>query len=281
MNDDQPPSPGMKKNWIIEQYLNFRGVPKNKEQLLQQLRTAEKSNLINRRSLTMLEGVFHVSEMQVKDVMLPRAQMTVIEDDGDLKTILNTIVESGHSRFPVIDKEHDKVVGILLAKDVLKHLARGGQDKLDIDDMMRSAVFIPESKRLSVLLKEFRDSRNHMAIVVDEYANIAGLVTIEDVLEQIVGDIDDEHDKGEVTNSILRQESGAYTIKALTPIEEFNTYFHSKFPEKESDTIGGFIIRQFGHLPKIDETVDIGKYHFRIIKADSRRIRLLEMTTNS
>ncbi len=281
MNDDQPPSPDVKNNWIVEKYLSFRGVPKNREQLLQQLRSAEKRNLINRRSLTMLEGVFHVAEMQVKDVMLPRAQMAVIEDDGDLKTILNTIVESGHSRFPVIDKEHDKIIGILLAKDVLKHLATGGTASLDIDDMMRSAVFIPESKRLSVLLKEFRDSRNHMAIVVDEYANIAGLVTIEDVLEQIVGDIDDEHDRGEVTNSILHQESGSYTIKALTPIEEFNAYFQSKFPEKESDTIGGFIIRQFGHLPTIDETVDVGNYHFRIVKADSRRIRLLEMTTNS
>ncbi len=279
MNDDQPPSPGVKKNWIIEKYLKFRGIPKNREQLLQQLRAAEKSNLIDRRSLTMLEGVFHVSDMQARDVMLPRAQMAVIEDDGDLKTILNIIVKSGHSRFPVIDKEHDKVVGILLAKDVLKHLARGDKDTLDIDDMMRAAIFIPESKRLSVLLKEFRDSRNHMAIVVDEYANIAGLVTIEDVLEQIVGDIDDEHDQGEVTNSILQQKSGSYTIKALTPIDEFNAYFHSKFPEKGADTIGGFIIHQFGHLPQIDETVDIGNYHFRIVKADSRRIRLLEMTT--
>lgn len=280
MKDEQPPSSTSIKNWLKKKYQDFRGIPRTRDQLLQQLRTAEKRNLIQRRSLTMLEGVFHVSEMQVKEIMVPRSQMAIIEEDGNFDTIINTIVESGHSRFPVIDKEQDKVAGIMLAKDFLRYLGADKKDQFDIDDVMRTAVFIPESKRLSVLLKEFRDSRNHMAIVVDEYANVAGLVTIEDVLEQIVGEIDDEHDQEEVTNSILEHEEGRYTIKALTPIADFNSYFHSKFSDKETDTIGGLLTRYFGHLPKNNETLDIGQFHFRIIKADSRRIRLLEMKTN-
>jgi len=278
MNDDQPPS-SSRKGWLERLTLSLLGEPSDREQILKYLRAAERRNLLGRDALSMIEGVFQVSEMQVRDIMIPRAQMAVVDEEDSIISMLRTVIESGHSRFPVIDDRQDSVIGILLAKDLLRYLTPGQNEEFVLDDVMRPAVFIPESKRLNVLLREFRASKNHMAVVIDEYGSSAGLVTIEDVLEQIVGEIDDEHDKAEIGQSILQREPSRYTIKALTPIEDFNQYFKTDFDEEKFDTIGGFITHYFGHLPRRDENVSIRDFNFKVIKADSRRIHLLEMTT--
>jgi magnesium and cobalt transporter len=211
--------------------------------------------------------------MQVRDIMIPRAQMAVVSREAAPDEILPFIIESGHSRFPVISDNRDEVIGILLAKDLLRHRFDGGT-VFDIKDVMRPAVFIPESKRLNVLLKEFRASRNHLAIVVDEYGGVAGMVTIEDVLEQIVGEIEDEHDIDEDTFIRKRNDSN-YVLKALTPIEDFNEYFGSHFSDEEFDTIGGRVIQAFGHVPKRGESVTIDSYEFKVLRADNRRVHIL------
>ncbi len=222
----------------------------------------------------MMEGALDVSEMQVRDVMIPRSQMVVVHEDSDLDSCLPLILESGHSRFPVIGEDKDEVEGILLAKDLLHHFGNGGNE-FDLSKVLRPAAIIPESKRLNVLLRDFRASRNHMAIVVDEYGGVAGLVTIEDVLEEIVGEIDDEHDIAEDAN-IKKIADNRYTVHALTPIEEFNENFETSLSDDECDTVGGLVLAEFGRLPESGEHVDILGFEFKVLNADSRRVHLLE-----
>ena len=249
--------------------------PKDREQLVELLRDAQQRNLLDADALDMIESVLQVSEMQVRDIMIPRAQMAVVSRDLSADEILPVVIEEGHSRFPVISDNRDEVVGILLAKDLLPYRLDGGSS-FDIKDVMRPAVFIPESKRLNVLLKEFRVSRNHLAIVVDEYGGVAGMVTIEDVLEQIVGDIEDEHDIDDDIFSRKRSDT-SYILKALTPIEDFNDYFGADFSDEEFDTLGGLLTRAFGHMPKRGESVTLGRFEFDVLRADKRRLHILAL----
>ena len=252
------------------------GDPKDRDELLDFIREAQKQSIIDPDALLMMEGVLSVADMQVRDIMIPRSQMVVVERENSPETFLPIIIESAHSRFPVIGENRDEVVGILLAKDLLQYL-RDGKQEFDLRESLRPAVFVPESKRLNVLLKEFRQSRNHMAIVVDEYGGVAGLVTIEDVLEQIVGEIEDEHDIDEGT-FILEHGDQSCTVKALTPIEEFNEFFASDFSDDEFDTIGGLVMQGFGHMPKRGEELRLGSFCFKLLRADSRRIYLMQVT---
>jgi len=251
--------------------------PKNRDQLADQLRNAQKRGLLDADALSMIEGVLEVAEMQVRDIMIPRTQMVVVEYDVAPEEFLPLIIESAHSRFPVIGDNRDEVVGILLAKDLLTYFANKDKQKFNIRDALRSAIFIPESKRLNVLLKEFRENRNHMAIVVDEYGGIAGLVTIEDVLEQIVGEIEDEHDIDD-NLYIVKHRENRYTIKAITPIEDFNEQFSSNFSSEEFDTIGGLLTHEFGRMPKRGEIMNLEKFRFKILRADGRRVYLMQMS---
>jgi magnesium and cobalt transporter len=261
----------------------FSSAPKDRKQLAAVLRDAEKHSLLNHDALAMIEGVLTVSEMQVRDVMVPRSQMIVVEESAAPETFLPVVIESAHSRFPVVGDSRDEIVGILLAKDLLAyigerdvHSAEGEELHFRLNDLLRPAVFIPESKRLNVLLKDFRANRNHMAIVVDEYGGVAGLITIEDVLEQIVGDIEDEHDFEEDA-FIFKHSDKQYTLKALTPVDDFNEYFGSDLSDGDVDTIGGLLMREFGRMPGRDEKCKIGQFEFKVLRADSRRIHLLQL----
>ncbi len=248
--------------------------PKDREQLMDVLRDAEERDILSAEMLSMIESVLQVSEMQVREVMIPKSQMVVIEKDSPLETILPIVIESGHSRYPVV--EDDDVIGILLAKDLLPYGFQNETGPFVMQSFVRSAVFVPQSKRLDILLREFRANRNHMAIVIDEYGHVAGLITIEDVLEQIVGDIEDEYDIDE-DDYIKKHEDGIYTIKASTAIDDFNEYFDTEFNDEEFDTIGGLIAKAFGHLPKRGETIKIENFRFKILHSDNRRIHLLEV----
>jgi len=265
------------RSWLERLSFALLGEPKDREQLVELLRDAQQRELLDPEALTMIEGVLQVAEMQVRDIMVPRAQMAVVERDDALDKILPIVIESAHSRFPVIGDNRDEVVGILLAKDLLAFYGKEQSKDFNVRDILRPAVFIPESKRLNVLLKEFRASRNHMAIVVDEYGGVAGLVTIEDVLEQIVGEIIDEHDIEEDAY-IMKHNDNVYAVKALTPIEEFNHYFFAEFSDDEFDTIGGLVMNRFGRLPRRGEVISIDRFRFKILNADSRRIHLLQVT---
>ncbi|KPK40913.1 MAG: hypothetical protein AMJ69_00675 [Gammaproteobacteria bacterium SG8_47] len=281
MTDDQPGrSPErdakLQRTWLERLSDAFLAEPQDRDQLVLVLRDAAQRRLLGPDALAMIEGVLQVSEMQVRDIMIPRAQMVVVERDAAPEAILPIVIESAHSRFPVIGENRDEVVGILLAKDLLTYFAEGSPGDFKTRDVLRPAVFIPESKRLNVLLKEFRASRNHIAIVVDEYGGVAGLVTIEDVLEQIVGEIEDEHDVEEDTY-IMEHSDGRYTVKALTPIEDFNESFGTDFSDEEFDTIGGLVMNSCGHLPKRGEVVVMGAYSFKVLRADNRRIHLLQV----
>jgi len=264
------------KSWLERLGQALQGDLKDRDELLEILQDAEKNNLINNDALNMIEGVLGVSDMQVRDIMIPRSQMVVVERDADMEENLKTVVESAHSRFPAVGESRDEIIGILLAKDLLPYFVQNEGDKIKFRDMLRPAIFIPESKRLNVLLKEFRTNRNHMAIVVDEYGGVAGLVTIEDVIEQIVGDIEDEHDFNEDTY-IFEHRDGEYTVKAITPIEEFNEYFEADISKEEFDTIGGLVMSSFGHMPKRGETIDIESFRFRVLRASNRQIHLLNV----
>ncbi len=255
----------------------FLREPANNEQLVELLRGAHQKNLFDADVLAMLEGVLHVDDMQVRDVMIPRSRVVVLERDASPEILLRTVVESGHSRFPVTGEDGDEVVGILLAKDLLFYSFERTDSRFNVREILRPAIFVPESKRLNVLLKEFRSSRIHMAIVVDEYGGLAGMVTIEDVLEQIVGEIEDEHDVEE-EDTIRRHSDYHYTIKALTPIEDFNSYFKTELPDDECDTIGGLVVSRIGRLPRRGERIVIGKLLFKILRADSRRVHMLQLT---
>ncbi|HHQ43215.1 MAG TPA: CBS domain-containing protein [Chromatiales bacterium] len=266
---------GAQRSWLERLGQLLLREPQDREQLVELLREAQGRGLIDADALTMIEGVLQVSEMQVRDIMVPRAHMVVVERDRPPEEWLRTITASGHSRFPVIGEDRDDVVGIVLAKDLLRYCGEGFAG-FDVRDVLRPAVFIPESKRLNVLLREFRASRNHMAIVVDEYGGVAGLVTIEDVLEQIVGEIDDEHDVTE--GGLIRKRSETqYTVKALTPIEDFNAYFGTAFSDEEFDTIGGLVVHALGHLPKRGESVTLDGLRFTVLRADNRRVHLLRV----
>ncbi len=225
----------------------------------------------------MIEGALLMAEIRVREVMVPRAQMVMIEADAELDDLIPTVIESGHSRFPVLDVKRDQVVGVLLAKDLLVQLAKPQGTRFDLREILRPPVFIPESKRLQILLREFRGSRNHMAIVVDEYGQVAGLCTIEDVIEQVVGEISDEHDTDE-EGYIKKHRDDRYSVKARTPIDEFNRYFHTEFPEEEFDTIGGFVLQALGHVPSRGESIKLGGLRFTVLRADPRRIHLLRVT---
>jgi len=249
--------------------------PESQEELIRILEQARKRHLMDGEALSMMEGVLQVSELRVRDIMIPRARMVVVERDRPLDDILPVITESAHSRFPVIGDDRSEVVGILLAKDLLQFCGSNAR-RFNMRDILRSAVFVPESKRLNVLLKEFRRSRNHMAIVVDEYGAAAGLITIEDVLEQIVGEIEDEYDFDEGAY-ILRRGKDRYTAKAHTTIEDFNEFFGTDFEGGDYDTIGGMVIGKLGHLPKRGESVEIDGFRFTVVRADSRKIRLLDI----
>ncbi len=246
--------------------------PEDREQLIELLHSSFEKNLLDADALTMIEGVLQVSEMQVRDIMIPRSQMDVIDITDVPEKFIPFVIETAHSRFPVIDDNKDDVIGILLAKDLLRYYA--GED-FNVRDMLRPAVFIPESKRLNVLLKEFRSNRNHIAIVVDEYGGVAGMVTIEDVLEQIVGDIEDEYDYDETEDNIFQDTSGRYRIKALTEIVDFNQVLGVDFSDEEFSTIGGLVVNRFGHLPKRGETISFDGMKFTVLRADSRRVHSL------
>ena len=277
MKEEQSSSGSDNRSWFEKISQALTGEPRDREQLVELLRDSEQRNLLDEDSLAMIEGVMQVSEMHVRDIMVPRSQMETINRDVPPEEFLPTILESGHSRFPVIGENQDEVEGILLAKDMLAYFAQTESNKFDIRDVMRTPIFIPESKRLNVLLKEFRSNRNHLAIVVDEYGGVAGMVTIEDVLEQIVGEIEDEYDVDE-DSYIMKYSNDHFSVKALTPIEEFNEYFKRSLDEDEFDTIGGLVLKAFGRLPTRGESVDIDDFHFTILRADNRRIHLLQMT---
>jgi len=250
------------------------GEIKDKFQLVELLRDAHLRNVISSETLSMIEGVLEVTDMQVREVMVPRSQMKVIERQSSADDILACIVESAHSRFPVIGENRDQVEGIILAKDMLNFFAKEDHQALNLREYIRPAVFIPESKRLNVLLSDFRTNRNHMAMVVDEYGGVAGLVTIEDVLEEIVGEIEDEHDVEE-DSSITSHGAGIYTVQALTEIDEFNRFFRSDFSDAKFDTIGGIVINAFGYMPQRGEEIELGNFRFKITRADNRRIHSL------
>lgn len=264
-------------SWLERLSLALMGEPKDRDGLIELLRDAEQRKLLDPEALKMMEGVMRVSETQVRDVMVPRAQMVVLEQDWSLERLIAEVVESGHSRFPVIDESRDDVLGILIVKDLLIH-AFDRREDFDLRSLLRPAKFIPESKRLNILLNEFRANRLHMAIVVDEYGGVAGLITIEDVLEEIVGEIDDEYDTLEGEVVFIRRQGDAYIVKALTPVEDFNQYFQAEFSDERADTIGGLVMMELGRLPKSGDVTDLGRFHFRVLRADSRRIHLLEMT---
>jgi len=276
MSDGNPPSSHPHQRSLLERISHFlTGEPQDQEDLLEILRESQEKHLLDSDALSMIEGVMQVSEMRVRDIMIPRSQMVVVDREAELATIFPLVVEFAHSRFPVIEGDRSKVVGILLAKDLLAHALR---DKtLKVEEVMRPLSVVPESKRLNVLLKEFRTERNHMAIVVDEYGNAAGLVTIEDVLEQIVGKIEDEHDDDESEAYISQRSEREFIVSALTPIEDFNEYFSAEFQDSDCDTIGGLILKQLEHFPKKGEKIEIEDFSFEVLRADNRRVHLLKL----
>ena len=276
MNEDQSGNGSGKKTWVEKIGQAFSHHPRDREELLDVLKDASEDGIVDADALAMMEGAVEVSETHVRDAMIPRSQMVVVHADSPLEEFLPMIVESGHSRFPVIGEDKDEVVGILLAKDLLPHVAPGGPP-IDLAAIIRPAVVIPESKRLNVLLREFRAGRNHMAIVVDEYGGVSGLITIEDVLEEIVGEIGDEYDEEE-EDFIQNAGDGVYVVQALTPIDEFNEEFDSNFSDDDYGTIGGLLLAQFGRVPEFGDFVTLGdRFEFRVTKANNRRIITLEM----
>lgn len=256
----------------------FSGEPDNVSELLEILQDAAQRQLIEVDALNMIFGALHVSDMHARDIMIPRSALVVVEEDQQPTEFLPTVIESRHSRFPVVGDDLDDIKGILHAKDLLPLVLQEGSQRFNMKDSIRPASVVPESKRLNVLLQEFRTNRNHMALVVDEYGQISGAVTIEDVLEQIVGEIEDEHDVDD--DSFVKQlESCSFHVKATTTIEDFNEYFGEEFSDEEFDTIGGLVLQAFGHVPELGETVALGALHFEVLNADSRRLRLLRVDT--
>jgi magnesium and cobalt transporter len=265
---DEPAKP----SWLERLGALLMREPEDREQLIELLHSAYERNLLDADALSMIEGVMQVSEMQVREIMIPRSQMDVIDISDPPEKFVPFVIETAHSRFPVVEDNKDDVIGVLLAKDLLRYYAG---EEFNVRDMLRPAVFIPESKRLNVLLKEFRSNRNHIAIVVDEYGGVAGLVTIEDVLEQIVGEIEDEYDFDEAEDNIIRDRSGRYRVKALTEIADFNEVLGTQFSDEDYDTVGGLVVSKFGRLPKRGEQVAFEGLKFQVLRADSRRLHTL------
>jgi magnesium and cobalt transporter len=276
MNDDPGSTNGpAHRTWWDRLGHLFSGEPRNRNELIEELRAAQSNGLLSADTLTMVEGAIKVTELNVDDVMVTRAQIVMIAAEAALPDILAIVVESGHSRFPVHGDDKDEILGILLAKDLLKFF--GASEQFDIRSILRPAVLIPESMRLNVLLAEFRLTRNHMALVMDEYGGVAGLITIEDVLEQIVGEIDDEHDDEEEPQLMHEQPGGDWLVSALTPIADFNELTGAEFSDEEYDTVGGMVTSEFGHLPEVGEQVAIGDYLFHVTEADDRRVQQFRM----
>ncbi len=267
------------RGWLERIFNAFSSEPQNQKQLLELLKNLQAHQLIGAEEFFMIEGVLQVSDMQVRDIMIPRGQMIVLEHSSSFADIVEVITESGHSRFPVIDDDKDDIVGILLAKDLLQ-IPVDNSERFEINDYIRPASFVPESKRLNVLLKEFRQNRSHLAMIVDEYGGVSGLVTIEDVLEQIVGKIDDEHDEEEEVDIQLHG-SNHYSVRALTPLQDFNNYFTTEFNSDEVETIGGYLLGQIGHLPDRGESITLDKLTFKVLNADSRQVHLYQVIDDS
>ena len=274
MSDDYPPAPPT-KTWLDKISHLLTGEPQDVDDLVELLREAKARSLLDTDALAMIEGVLQVSQMRVRDIMIPRVQMVVLPKDATLECILPLVAESGHSRYPVIDGVKSKVIGVLLAKDLLVRMQEN--KTLKVQDIMRSVSIVPESKRLNVLLKESRTNGNHMAVVVDEYGQAAGLVTIEDVLEQIVGDIEDEHDDPDDENYVFQRSESEYMLKALMPMDDFDEYFGTQLATDEYDTIGGFIVSQLEHMPHKGENLTVEDLKFEVIKADNRRVHLIKL----
>lgn len=280
MSEDNPPSTNgsTNKGWIDKIVQTFAGEPKSKEDLVAVVTDAQEREVINPETKEMIEGVMEVSEMRVRDIMIPRAQMRTIEIDQNVEEFLPTILDSAHSRFPVINEDKDHIEGVLLAKDLLEYAFIPGKE-FELKNILRPAVIVPESKRVDVLLKEFQQQRYHMAIVVDEYGGVSGLVTIEDILELIVGEIEDEHDIEESDSDGIRPlNKHTYSVKALTSLEDFNKFFETQFDEEEADTIGGIVLKGFGHMPQRDEEVTIEQINFKVTNSDKRRLVQLKVT---
>jgi len=276
MSDDRSITDSNEKSWVDKISLLFSSEPRNRTDLEDVLSIAAENEVIDEDARSIMEGAMQVSDMQARDIMIPRAQMTVIKSDCSLEDVLPQIIRSAHSRYPVVGDSTDDILGILLAKDLLPQILEQDNGNFNINDLLRPTMVVPESKRLNVLLREFRENRNHMAIVIDEYGGVAGLVTIEDVLEEIVGEIEDETDAA--TDQFIRKISdGDFFIRALTPIDDFNEYFKTDLNEEEFDTIGGLVIQAFGHMPTRNETTVIGDFEFKVINADQRTIQSLRM----
>ena len=276
MSEDRASSDNGERSWIDKITLLFSSEPRNRDDLEDVLSIAAENEVIDEDARSIMEGAMQVSDMQARDIMIPRAQMVVIKSDNTLEEILPQIIRSAHSRYPVVGESTDDVLGILLAKDLLPQILESDNEEFDIKDLLRPTMVVPESKRLNVLLREFRENRNHMAIVIDEYGGVAGLITIEDVLEEIVGEIDDETDAA-VDPYIRSISADDFFIKALTPIEEFNRYFQTDFSGEEFDTIGGLVIQAFGHMPARNESTSVGDFEFKVINADQRKIHSLRV----
>jgi magnesium and cobalt transporter len=276
-NTDRTGRPGVSGRWRARLTRTLAAGLKDRSQLVAMLGEAQQRGVLDSDAFAMLEGVLAVADLQVRDIMIPRVQMVCLYRDDPIARILPAVVESGHSRFPVLDGDRDDVVGILLAKDLLRLFAGATPAKFDMREYMRPVVFVPESKRLNVLLKEFKGNRNHMAIVVDEYSGVAGLVTIEDVIEQIVGDIDDEFDVEDDQN-IRREADRQFSVRGSTRIEEFNQFFNVVLPQGEFDTVAGLVLKQFGRVPRRGESVTLGDFEFRVQRTDRRRVDSLRVT---
>jgi len=280
MSDDQPPSSSApRKRWVEKISQLFSGEPHDLDDLLGVLREARENKLLDTDALSMIEGVLQVSQMRVRDIMIPRVQMVVLPQEAELESIFPLVIEFCHSRYPVIDGDRSKVVGVLLAKDLLAHVLQN--KTMTVKELMRPACVVPESKRLNVLLQELRTNGNHMAIVVDEYGQAAGLVTIEDVLEEIVGEIEDEHDDHDDEGYVYQRNTNEFIIKALMPINEFDDYFTTQLATDEYDTIGGFLVNQLEHMPIKGESLVIDALRFEIIRADNRRVHLIKLKITS
>ena len=268
------------KSWLNKFLHAFSGEPKSRAELLEIIQEAAANQLLDQEALNIIEGAFDVSSQQVRDILIPRSQMVVVQIDDQPADFLPKIIESGHSRFPVIGDSVDDIRGILLAKDLMPAIL-GGLNDFRLENVIRDANVIPESKRLNILLREFRENRYHMALVIDEYGGISGLVTIEDILEEIVGEIEDETDE-DCDDAFIRKISDSeFIIKALTPIEDFNEHFQTGFSDEEFDTIGGLLMQSFGHLPSRNESTELDGYQFQVLYSDNRQIHLLRLTPPS
>ena len=279
MSDDHSTSRQAYKSWFKKLTRTFRSEPKNSDDVKEFLKLAQDSPLLDNIAFNIIEGAIETSDLHVRDVMIPRLQMTVVKESDSAEAFLPLIIESGHSRFPVIGDNPDEIIGILLAKDLLPLILSNNVSKFKVKDVLRAATVIPESKRLTQLLNEFRTNRYHMAVVVDEYGGISGLITIEDVLEEIVGEIEDEFDTDEEDAFIRTIDNGQTLVNALTPVEEFNEHFNLAFSEEEFDTIGGIVMKHFGRLPSRNESIEIASLKFKVLTSDKRRIRVLQVSS--